>query len=45
MISYGNDWTIFFTRPVSGVVMAIALITLVYPLIQHLRRQRRSHTP
>ena len=45
MISYGNDWTIFFTRPISGVIMAIALLTLFYPVIQHLRSSRRAHAP
>ena len=42
MISYGNDWTIFFTRPVSGTVMAAALFALVYPLIRHALHKRRT---
>lgn len=45
MISYGNDWTVFFTRPISGTVMAFALITLVYPVFRnalHKRRERAS---
>jgi len=41
MISFGNDWTIFFTRPISGTIMALAVITLVYPILRHLRRRRR----
>lgn len=40
MISYQNDWTIFFTRPVSGSVMALTALALLVPLIQHHRRQR-----
>src|SRR3990170_477782 len=39
MISHGNDWTIFFTRPISGPLMAVAIITLVYPVFRHLRHQ------
>jgi len=38
MISFSNDWTVFFTRPVSGPIMLIGLFTLVYPVIRHLRR-------
>ena len=38
MVSYNNDWTVFFTRPVSGVVMVLAVLTLVYPIVRHLRR-------
>ncbi len=33
MISYGNDWTIFFTRPISGTIMASVIITLLLPFI------------
>ena len=39
MISYGNDWTIFFTRPISGPLMAVAIITLLYPLFRHMLRR------
>jgi putative tricarboxylic transport membrane protein len=41
MISFGNDWTVFFTRPVSGAVMALAIATLAYPVLRHLRRKPR----
>jgi putative tricarboxylic transport membrane protein len=41
MISFGNDWTVFFTRPISGTIMAIALATIVYPVFRHLRRRRQ----
>jgi putative tricarboxylic transport membrane protein len=33
MISHGNDWTIFFTRPISGTIMAAVIITLLLPFI------------
>ena len=41
MISYGNDWTVFFTRPISGSVMALVIAALAYPLIRHLRQEYR----
>ena len=33
MISHGNDWTIFFTRPISGTIMAAVIITLLLPFL------------
>ncbi|MGA0024849.1 MAG: tripartite tricarboxylate transporter permease [Burkholderiales bacterium] len=42
MISFENDWTVFFTRPVASVVMCIAIITLIWPLFRHLRQQQRA---
>jgi putative tricarboxylic transport membrane protein len=42
MISYQNDWTVFFTRPVSGVIMALSVVALVYPTVRELRHRRRA---
>ncbi|MDP2240727.1 MAG: tripartite tricarboxylate transporter permease [Burkholderiales bacterium] len=42
MISFGNDWTIFFSRPISGTLMAVAIFTLIYPVIRHMRHQRKT---
>ena len=45
MISFNNDWTVFFTRPVSGAIMAIGLLTLIYPLVRRIithRARRRA---
>ena len=42
MISFNNDWTVFFTRPISGTVMAVAILTLVYPVLRHLRRKTKT---
>ena len=39
MISFDNDWTTFFTRPISGTIMVLAIASLAYPLVQHLRRR------
>lgn len=33
MISFSNDWTVFFTRPASGAILALSLVALGYPLI------------
>jgi putative tricarboxylic transport membrane protein len=41
MISYGNDWTVFFTRPISGVVMACTIAALAYPIVRDFRKRRR----
>ena len=42
MIAYQNDWTIFFTRPISGTVMALTAAALLYPAIRYVRRTRRA---
>jgi putative tricarboxylic transport membrane protein len=42
MISYGNDWTVFFTRPISGTVMALTLIILAVPFLQAWRTKART---
>ncbi len=39
MISYQNDWTVFFTRPISGTVMVFVVLALGYPLYRHIRQQ------
>ena len=40
MISFGNDWTIFFTRPISGSIMAAIALTLVLPFLTALLARR-----
>ncbi|HEY5638152.1 MAG TPA: tripartite tricarboxylate transporter permease [Burkholderiales bacterium] len=42
MISFDNDWTVFFTRPVAGTVMLLALVALGYPAVRRLRETRRA---
>lgn len=46
MISFGNDWTVFFTRPISGTIMAVTAITLALPIAamvrEKVRRPRRE---
>jgi putative tricarboxylic transport membrane protein len=42
MISHGNDWTVFFTRPISGTVMALVALTLLLPFLDNLRSRRAA---
>jgi putative tricarboxylic transport membrane protein len=42
MISYRNDWTVFFTRPVSGAVMVLTAVALLYPFFRRMRRRRQA---
>lgn len=44
MISFSNDWTVFFTRPVSGLIMVMVVLALIYPAISdRLARRRQAH--
>jgi putative tricarboxylic transport membrane protein len=40
MISFQNDWTVFFTRPISGTLMALVILTLLLPFYGQLRGRR-----
>ena len=40
MISFSNDWTIYFTRPISGTIMALTVAVLVFPLYGLWRARR-----
>lgn len=42
MISYRSDWTVFFTRPISGTVMVLTLLALIIPFVTHIRTIRRE---
>jgi putative tricarboxylic transport membrane protein len=41
MISFGNDWTVFFTRPLSGPIMVLGVLTLLLPVLRALRRRTK----
>jgi putative tricarboxylic transport membrane protein len=46
MVSFDNDWTIFFRRPISASVMALAILGLVYPILRAvLQRARELRRP
>lgn len=42
MVSFDNDWTVFFTRPISGAIMAVAFVSLTLPLLRAVRAARRQ---
>jgi putative tricarboxylic transport membrane protein len=42
MISFGNDWTVFFTRPISGSLMVLTALVLLVPLLGTLRAGPRN---
>ncbi|HYA39406.1 MAG TPA: tripartite tricarboxylate transporter permease, partial [Candidatus Methylomirabilis sp.] len=42
MIAYQNDWTIFFTRPISGTVMVLIVLALAVPCVSRLRANHRA---
>jgi putative tricarboxylic transport membrane protein len=42
MISAQNDWTVFFTRPVSLALIVLSLVTLIYPLLRAQRQHASS---
>jgi putative tricarboxylic transport membrane protein len=41
MISFQNDWTIFFRRPISGIMMAVSVIALFLPMMRKYWALRR----
>jgi putative tricarboxylic transport membrane protein len=42
MISHANDLTVFVTRPVSAVALALSLAMIVWPAVRTWRSRRRS---
>lgn len=34
MVSFNNDWTVFFTRPISAAIMILSAVGIFYPLIR-----------
>jgi putative tricarboxylic transport membrane protein len=45
MVSFNNDWTVFFTRPISGSILALAVLGLFYPLLRAAWRRMRAGKP
>ncbi len=41
LISIGNPW-VFFTRPISALLLLFALFTLLWPIIRQVRDERRA---
>jgi len=42
MVSFDNDWTILFRRPISAAVMILALAGLLWPIVRAARQRRRA---
>jgi putative tricarboxylic transport membrane protein len=40
-----TDWTLFFTRPISAALLALAVASIVYSIVAYLRRSRPSGIP
>lgn len=45
MISFNNDWTVFFTRPLSGSFMAVWVLVLILLGYKIYRQSRRRPAP
>jgi len=45
MVSFDNDWTVFFTRPISGSILALSAAGLAWPLIKAALARRRAARP
>lgn len=41
LISLGNPW-VFFTRPISAILLAFAIFTLLWPILRQAREERRA---
>lgn len=42
MANHGQDWTVFFTRPISGTILALAAVFAIWSLWPVFRMQYRS---
>ena len=42
MVSFNNDWTVFFTRPISGTILVVAIIGLAFPVLRTIWERRRG---
>ena len=40
MIRYDNNWTVFFTRPISGVLLVLAMLAFALPLLSRVKSRR-----
>ena len=42
MVSFDNDWTVFFTRPISGAILALSAAGLLWPIARAALARRRA---
>jgi putative tricarboxylic transport membrane protein len=40
MVSYDNDWTVFFRHPISGTLLGLSIVALAYPLVRDLMARK-----
>jgi putative tricarboxylic transport membrane protein len=45
MISFNDDWTVFFSRPIAAVLMVLTAIALLLPLVGTLRYRPPADEP
>jgi putative tricarboxylic transport membrane protein len=45
MVSFDNDWTVFFTRPISAVILALAILGLAWPVVRAAHAHFRKAPP
>ena len=45
MVSFDNDWTVFFTRPISGTILALAIAGLAWPVARAAYQRFRKASP
>lgn len=45
LILSDGDWTAFFTRPISGIILTIAILSFAYPIIRDIVGQLRARRP
>ncbi len=45
MVSFNNDWTVFFRRPISGTILVLAIAGLFYPVLRESLRRWRARKP
>jgi len=41
LISLGDPW-VFFTRPISALLLALAVLTFAWPILRRIREERLS---
>jgi putative tricarboxylic transport membrane protein len=44
MVSFNNDWTVFFTRPISGTILVLAIIGLAFPFLRAIWERGRAQS-
>jgi putative tricarboxylic transport membrane protein len=42
LIMSDGDFTVFFTRPISGVILVVAILSFLYPVIRSILARRRE---